>query len=160
MSLFDAAVDFIITNIEGGHEEDPKDPGGDTWYGISRRSYPKEPWPPTRERAIEIYRTDFWDAVRGDDLPPRLAVAVFDTAINQWVDPAIRLLQHTLGVTVDGLLGPETLAKALARDPRKLTRDYLTYRVMEYTTLKNFKTYAHSWVYRCFQISGFVETLP
>jgi lysozyme family protein len=160
MSLFDSAIDFIITNIEGGHANDPKDPGGDTWYGLARRYHPNEPWPPTRERAIAIYRTDYWDACQADHLPARLACAVVDSAINEGVESAIRILQHTLGLEADGVMGPRTLGAALGRAPGPLTRDFLTRRVMTYTTLKDFGLYGHSWVMRCFQIASFIETLP
>ncbi len=161
VSLFDSAVAFIIDNIEGEHEQaDPKDPGGDTWFGLARTYYPNEPWPPTRERAIQIYKDAYWDPISGDLLPGRLAVAVFDCAINEGTGTAIRLLQHTLGVDVDGHLGPQTLAAAMARAPRPLTRDFLTHRVIAYSKLPGFQNYAHSWVYRCFQIAGFVEALP
>lgn len=161
MSLFESAINFIITNIEGEHAQDPQDTGGDTWFGIARTSHPNEsPWPPTRERAIEIYRTDYWEPIRGDLLPPRLAVAVLDCAINNGTETAIRLLQRVAGATVDGSLGPKTLAKVLARAPQPLAREFLTQRVMLYSTLDQFPRYAHSWVYRCFQIASFVEALP
>ncbi len=161
MALFDAFIDFVVTQIEGEHEpEDPKDPGGDTWYGISRRSYPHEPWPPTRERAIEIYKADFWDACQADHLPARLACAVVDAAINEGVESAIKILQHTLGVDVDGVLGPQTLAAALARSPRPLARAFLAHRLLAYSTLTNWGVYGYDWCYRVMQLAGFIEQLP
>lgn len=161
MSLFDAATAFIIDEIEGPHANDPRDSGGDTAWGLARASHPTEtPWPPSRERAVEIYRSDYWNAVSGDLLPPRLAVAVYDSAINEGTGTAIEILQTTLGVAVDGVLGPRTLAAALARAPRPLARDFLTHRILAYFNLKQFNVFGHSWVYRCFQISGFTESLP
>ena len=39
MAEFKLAIPRVITN-EGGYVNDPDDPGGETKYGISKRSYP------------------------------------------------------------------------------------------------------------------------
>ena len=58
---FVAAVNDLIDNWEGGYVDDPQDPGGETKYGISKRSYPNEDIKNlTRDKAIEIYYRDFW----------------------------------------------------------------------------------------------------
>lgn len=66
----------------------------------------------TRARASQIYRRDFWDKVRGDDLPVGLDLVAFDTAVNSGVGRAARGLQEAVGATVDGRIGPETVAFA------------------------------------------------
>ena len=67
---FNQAFKTLIGH-EGGYVDDPEDPGGETNFGISKRSYPQEDIPNmTLERATEIYQRDFWwaagcDAVGG-----------------------------------------------------------------------------------------------
>ncbi len=78
---FDRAVSIIL-KIEGGYVNDPADAGGETNYGISKRSYPQEDIKGmTPARATEIYRRDFW-LPECDALPWPLALYVFDVAVN------------------------------------------------------------------------------
>ncbi|HXG76461.1 MAG TPA: glycosyl hydrolase 108 family protein [Gaiellaceae bacterium] len=145
------AVAFVLEE-EGEHADDPHDPGGDTWYGISRAAYPAlEPWPPTKETAIALYRRDYWEATRVAQLPPPLALAVFDAAVNMGRVRAVRLLQETLGVTIDGVIGPVTAAAAHAVEARRVLADYLTRRVLVYVALPGFPRYGRGWIGRCFR---------
>ncbi len=58
---FQKAVDDLIDNWEGGYVNDPHDSGGETNFGISKRSYPDMDIKDlTREDAEEIYYRDFW----------------------------------------------------------------------------------------------------
>ena len=65
----------------------------------------------------EIYHRQYWQPVRGGDLPPGIDCAVFDFAVNSGVGRAIRHLQKVLGVTVDGHIGAATIAAARQADP-------------------------------------------
>jgi len=119
---FTVLVSELLTS-EGMHANDPDDPGGDTWYGISRRSYPAIPWPPTREEAIEIYYRDWW---MGGNLclieDDELAGELLDLAPNMGVSRCVKLLQAACGKTrwtalkEDGILGPIT-AMAINQHP-------------------------------------------
>lgn len=131
---FANALDFVLA-YEGGYVNDPADPGGETNFGISRRAYPQEDIRGmTRERAAEIYRRDYWDACRCDELPPLMAVAVFDCAVNQGVRRAVRLYQAVLRVQPDGVMGPQTIAQARAAGDRPLGL-FLAERATAYATL-------------------------
>lgn len=111
-SNFDRCLNEVLAH-EGGYVNDPKDPGGETNMGISRRAYPHEDIRGmTRARAAEIYRRDYWDAVRGDDLPFGLDLVAFDAAVNSGVSRGAKWLQQGLGVNPDGKIGPATLAAA------------------------------------------------
>jgi len=84
-------------------------------FGLSAAQYPTLDFASlTLDQAAAIYRRDYWQLCRCDELPRRLALVVFDSAVNQGQGTAVELLQASLGVTVDGALGPQTLA-AVAR---------------------------------------------
>lgn len=68
---------------EGGYVNDPADPGGETKYGISKRSYPDiDIKSLTIEEAHQIYYKDFWLASGADKLDKDLAIAYFDACVN------------------------------------------------------------------------------
>lgn len=122
-SAFDVATAWLLRpDIEGGHADDPNDRGGDTWYGISRRAHPHEPWPPSRERCLEIYKKEYWNT---PNLPLEefkslpLQLVLFDGAVQHGPTDMAIMLQTTLNelgggtprIAVDGWAGPRTRAK-------------------------------------------------
>ena len=113
---FDACLSEVLRH-EGGYVFHPRDPGGETNLGISKRTYPRENIRGmTRDRAALIYRRDFWDAVKGDDLPAGLDLVAFDAAVNSGQIRSAKWLQAALGVAQDGHIGPVTVAKAQVAD--------------------------------------------
>ena len=112
-------LDFIIAK-EGGYVNHPNDPGGETKFGISKRSYPTlDIKNLTREQAAEIYKRDYFDKVKGDQLPFWLGLMVADFAVNAGVKTSVKLLQKTLvdsgcPLDTDGIFGNATLNAALA----------------------------------------------
>jgi hypothetical protein len=83
------ALTFVL-KWEGEYSNDPGDPGGETKWGISKKAYPDEDIKNlTRERALEIYATDYWLASGCDAIPFPANVAVFDTAVNCGVTRAM-----------------------------------------------------------------------
>ena len=98
---------------EGGYSNDPLDPGGETNWGISKRSYPNvDITNLTRAEAKVIYREDFWKAVNADNLPDGVAFQLFDFAVNSGVKTAIRHFQRVIEVADDGHWGPISQAAA------------------------------------------------
>lgn len=102
---------------EGGYVNDPTDPGGETKYGISKRSYPQLNIKTlTLKQASKIYFRDFYTPIRGDALPSDLvAQEVLEQAVNMGIKTAISFLQivaKSVGspIDVDGKLGPKTIA--------------------------------------------------
>ena len=89
----DQALDFVLAH-EGGHVCDPTDPGGETKFGISKRTYPDlDIAGLTKERAREILARDYWDELRLGRLPAPLALVLMDTAVNLGRGRATKLLQ-------------------------------------------------------------------
>lgn len=109
---FERAFDRLMGH-EGGYVNDPSDPGGETQWGISKRSYPKlNIRDLTRADAKKIYRADFWDRIHADKLHDGVAFQAFDFAVNSGIATAIRYLQRALGVADDSHWGPVTQAAA------------------------------------------------
>ena len=122
---FESAVEFVLAH-EGRYANDPVDPGGETHWGISKRSYPHiDIKNLTREEAIEIYRKDWWDKYQYHQIEDiTIATKVFDFAVNMGATPAHRLLQRSLHaagqrhVVIDGIIGPQTLTATNEADPK------------------------------------------
>jgi len=117
----------VVLRHEGGYVHDPADPGGETKYGISKRSYPElDIANLTREQAIEIYRRDWWERYGYDRLQDdAVATKLLDMAVNMGPATAHRLLQEALvflgyDIAVDGIIGPQTIVAANRADPRRL----------------------------------------
>ena len=109
---FDLAVKRVIKS-EGGYVNDPKDPGGETKYGISKRSYPSVDIKNlTVDEAGQIYHRDFW--IKLPSLPEPLDYLVFDFALNAGVKTAVKTLQKAINALTDGDFGRKSKA-ALAR---------------------------------------------
>lgn len=145
---FDDAFDRLIGN-EGDYSNDPRDPGGETRYGISKRAYPNVDIKQlTLEEAKAIYRRDYWSAIRGDDMPDAVAFEVFDAAVNHGTTTAIRILQRALGVSADGVIGAVTLATAQATDPERFRMKFNAARLDYYTELPTWPAFGKGWVRR------------
>lgn len=153
MSDFDKAFEHVL-GIEGGYVNDPKDPGGETKYGICKRSYPAVDIKAlTIEQAKAIYKRDYWDKIKGDDLPFPLNLFMFDAAVNQGVDPAIKMLQAALSVAQDGVIGAQTLKVAIQAKGSDLPAQFMAARAMRYIGTRNFDRFGKGWFKRLFVVS-------
>lgn len=153
---FDAAFQHVL-KVEGGYVHHPSDPGGATNMGITeavarRVGYrgPMQDLPV--ELAKRIYREDYWNAVRADQLPPAIRYAVFDAAVNSGVAQSVRWLQRALGVQDDGVLGPITLSTANQANPDALRARLVAQRLTFLTNLNTFGTFGRGWTRRCCEI--------
>lgn len=149
---FDRAFNLLMES-EGGYSEDSLDPGGETNFGISKRTYPQEDIQfLTLERAKEIYKRDYWDAIRCDDLPYPINVLIFDAAVNQGKKAAVRMLQEALKITVDGVIGKQTIKAAVAASD-SVCADYLSIRAVRYANTANFGRFGRGWMRRLFHLA-------
>ena len=145
---FDQAFDRLIGN-EGGYVNDPNDPGGETNWGISKRSYPDEDIKTlTRDDARAIYRRDFWDRAQMDALPPALAFQVFDSAVNHGIETAIRILQRAAGVADDGHIGPATMSAIATKSTTDMLMLYIAERLEYWTRLSTWPSFGKGWARR------------
>ncbi len=121
MSRF-AQVQAVTAKWEGGWSDHPADPGGKTMYGLTDRvwqAYLREKGEPpspvrsaTKEQVEDLFKSQYWDAVGGDSLPPGIDLAVYDFAIQSGQTRAVRHLQAALGIKQDGMVGHVTRAAA------------------------------------------------
>jgi lysozyme family protein len=147
---FPAAVQIVLEE-EGVFSDQANDPGGQTYYGIARASHLKVPWPPTKDQAIAIYRTEFWDAHRCGEMPWAWALAMFDSYCNQGTATAI-WAQSALRVLMDGVIGPGTIV-AMKSAPSDDLRQFLALRAKAYVSAAGFSTYGLGWFARLFRIA-------
>lgn len=102
----------------------------------------------TRARAAVIYRRDYWDAVRGDDLPSGLDFVAFDAAVNSGVSRSVRWLQAAVEARVDGIAGPQTLAASHAADPAKAIGSATDARMRFLRSLRTWRVFGTGWARR------------
>ncbi len=111
---FEAAMVQLFED-EGGYEDDPDDPGGETKYGIDKRTYPDlDIRALTKDDAAAIYFRDWWTPYAGYGLPAIVLVKCFNVAVNVGRGQANKFLQRALSVVADGFVGPKTLAAIAA----------------------------------------------
>lgn len=150
------AVARLVLQHEGGYVDHPKDPGGATNYGITLatlRAYRGKPTTKEDVRSLspdmakQIYKHQYWDTVKGDDLPAGLDYAVFDFCVNSGPDRAVRDLQKVLGtVAVDGVMGFNTIAACENYGGlQTLIRDYCQHRLSFMKSLKTWSTFGKGW---------------
>lgn len=146
---YDKAVTYVLKH-EGGYVNDPRDPGGETKYGISKRAFPElDIANLTLADAKAIYKEHYWDRVRGDELTPGVAMVMFDCAVNQGVDRALRTAQRVAdALPVDGVFGPITKRKILAMPPGEFITRYQVERGLFYASLTNWRYYGRGWMTR------------
>lgn len=146
MISFDEAFTRLLGH-EGGYSNDPKDPGGETNWGISKRSYPQlDIKNLTKDQAMSIYYQDFWTPLK--DANPAIKFQVFDFAVNSGIQTAIRKLQQVVGVADDGHWGPVSNAALSAMDINDVLMMFVAARLRFWASLSTWPTYGKGWALR------------
>ena len=137
LKTFDEIIEQVLEH-EGGYVDDPTDSGGETKYGISKRAYPNEDIKAlTVERAKELYKRDYWDRFKVDNLPDRIRHIYFDMCVNMGGGRATKILQEACNsknsnkIDVDGGIGKNTIKASANLEDFRLR----AYRVMFYAEL-------------------------
>lgn len=146
-----------ILHHEGGYVNHPKDPGGETNLGVTKRVYEdfggtKDMKDLTVDDVAPIYKKEYWDRVKGDELPSGLDLCVFDFGVNAGTGRAAKYLQSMIGSTPDGGIGPNTL-KALGlyiedMGVEATITEYQSRRQDYYEGLEHFSTFGKGWTRR------------
>lgn len=152
--IFNQAIEIILKH-EGGYVFDPDDPGGETKYGISKRSYPDlDIKNLTIGYAKFIYELDYWTKMKCDGLPRNIRLAVFDCAVNQGVYFSSKALQISVGAVADGIVGVNTIKLSNSIDEKEILSNFLQMRVSRYMINKKFKKYGRGWLLRLIDIAA------
>lgn len=158
---FEYGIEFVLGH-EGGYSAHKDDPGGMTMYGITKRVYDDFYGANADEdtmrnmpieRAEEIYLTNYWKPIKGDDLPSGVDVFCFDWAVNGGVGRSSQCLQVALQMSkdeIDGSIGPYTLSRfgSLPYGFRDVIYLMHENRANYYQSLPHFSTFGKGWLRR------------
>lgn len=150
---FESALKAILHH-EGGYVNHPRDPGGMTNLGVTKRVW--EEWVGhevdekamralTPELVAPLYKQKYWNRVRGDDLPTGVDYIVFDAAVNSGPGRAAKWLQTAVGAVPDGAIGPATLARVEAMPVADIVEKYQETRLAFLQSLPTWDTFGRGW---------------
>jgi len=150
---FDKCLSITLRH-EGGWADHPKDPGGATMKGVTIGTYAQFKGRKVTKDELRnisdaelrtIYRRNYWDKVRGDDLPAGLDLVAFDGAVNSGPARGARWLQQGVGVAADGKIGPATIAAAKAAPVSPAIAASCDARLEFLHRLKTWPTFGRGW---------------
>ena len=153
---YDKCLETILHH-EGGYVNHPKDPGGETNLGVTKRVYlehggKKDMKDLLVEDVAPIYKKGYWDKMKGDELPSGLDLCVFDFGVNAGPGRSAKYLQTMIGTVADGGIGPNTLAKLKEYVEKhgieKSIEDFQGARQDYYEKLSTFATFGKGWTRR------------
>lgn len=144
----------VVLEHEGGFVNHPRDTGGATNLGITKRTY--EAWVGREvsiqemrdlqiEDVLDIYYHRYWKRSHAHQMPNGINLSVFDFAVNAGPDQAIRSLQRVLSIKIDGIVGPETTHAVQRADQGKLIGQYADERQRFYQSLSNYDVFGRGW---------------
>jgi lysozyme family protein len=152
-SSYDEALHRLLAH-EGGYTNDAADPGGPTNFGITIVDYRKyvngnatadDVRATTLDQARAIYRSKYWDALRGDELPAGIDYALFDYGVNSGIARAAKVLQRILGIADDGIIGPVTLAAMAGRAAVPVVNALCDERLAFLQSLRTWPVFGKGW---------------
>ena len=153
---FEQSLKMLLKH-EGNYSFHRDDPGGETMKGVTRAVY--EQWVGrqvidgemkrlTDADVAPIYKTNYWDRIRGDELPSGLDFAAFDWAVNSGTGRPAKVIQKYISAKQDGAIGPKTLALVAENDPANMIQYLYEQRQKFYERLKTFETFGKGWTRR------------
>ena len=142
-----------VLKHEGGYVNHPSDPGGETNFGITKstaRSYGYHGSMRTIPMTVveKIYKSQYWDAMSCENFDFALAYQLFDAAVNHGLLNARKILQRTIKVKDDGIIGAVSLAAIRQLDTADLVQMFNAERISFYTRISTFPTFGSGWMNR------------
>ena len=156
MSNYSTCLEIILEH-EGGFVNHPKDPGGVTNHGVTKRVYDEwigkkstveEMRNLTHEDVAPIYKKNYWDRAKCDQLPSGVDLCVFDWGVNSGVSRSAKALQRIVGVKQDGGIGPMTLQAVSEVEAEEIIEQMHYMRDNFYRSLDTFETFGKGWTRR------------
>ncbi len=146
---YESALSAVLAH-EGGYVNHPADPGGETNYGITRRTARAHGYagsmrsiPMSVVRAI--YRKGFWDAMRCDELPVGIDYAVFDFAVNSGTGSPTPFLCRAIGIPERASITQSVIDAAHKADPAAVVRKLCADRLAWLKRRKIWRTFGRGW---------------
>jgi lysozyme family protein len=147
----------LVLKHEGGFVNHPKDPGGMTNLGVTKKVW--EDWigHEVDEKAMReltpaivapMYEMKYWRTSYCEKLPRGLDLLVFSMAVNAGSGRSVKLLQDAIGVVADGVIGPKTMAKINEANVEVLIDKFSEARTAFYKGLKTFPVFGKGWLNR------------
>lgn len=164
---FDNVLKLVLKD-EGGFVNDPRDPGGMTNLGVTRRVWEAFVGQDVDEAAMRaltpevvapLYRQNYWKRVHGDELPAGVDYAVMDFAVNSGTSRAAKTLQRSCGVADDGAIGDQTMQAVNAADPITLIGAICDQRLTFLQSLPSFVTFGRGWTARVERVKTAAEQM-
>lgn len=152
-----------LIDKEQGYVNHPEDPGGVTNLGVTIKVWAAwkgrdvtdaEMRSLTPEMVAPLYKAQYWNQCRCDDLPSGVDICVFDCAVNSGVKRAIKILQRCVNVEEDGLIGRNTLAAVTSLDPSEIIDRFCAERQSYLESLPTFSTFGKGWIRRVAEIKA------
>lgn len=172
MAEFSIAYNHVLVN-EGGYVNDPDDPGGETYRGVTRTNFPrwdgwktvdllkqKSGFPKNLDADKELqkmvksfYDKNFWRKIKGNDIIDQdVATSIFDFAVNAGIKTSATLAQTVVGATADGIIGPKSIAAINAFNPAHFLAAFTVSKIARYVHIvekrPTSRKYFYGWVRR------------
>lgn len=153
---WDACFAMVLKH-EGGFVNHPKDPGGMTNLGVTRTNWElyldrdvteADMRALTPEMVKPFYKKNYWDRIRGDELPSGVDYAAYDLAVNSGTGRAAKYLQQIAGVTADGVIGPRSMEAIKKCDAEDVVDEICNMRMDFLKNLGTFETFGKGWTIR------------
>lgn len=150
---FDKCLHMLLEH-EGGYVNNVHDKGGMTNLGVTKRVYDKwidresteqEMRDLTPDDVAPIYKKNYWNRVKADQLPSGLDWACFDWAVNSGSGRPAKAVQRAVGATQDGAIGNQTLGLIAEKDPKFIIDYVYTVRQAFYESLDDYKHFGRGW---------------
>ena len=150
---FDKCLAMLLEH-EGGYVNSKHDRGGMTNLGVTKRVYDEwigresteqEMRDLTPDDVAPIYKKNYWDRVKGDQLPSGVDWCAFDWAVNSGSGRPAKAIQRAVGATQDGAIGNQTLGLVAEKDPKFIIDYVYTVRQSFYESLDDFKHFGRGW---------------
>jgi lysozyme family protein len=145
----------LVLKSEGGWVNNPADPGGETNLGVTKRVWEEYVGHPveslkklTKEDVAPLYELKYWRPCYGEVLPRGLDFVVFSMGVNAGPGRSVKLLQSSLGLVPDGVIGPTTRGLISDSNCATLIAKFSESRRQYYGALKTFPIFGKGWLAR------------
>jgi lysozyme family protein len=153
---FKECLDLVLKS-EGGFVNHPSDPGGMTNLGVTKRVWEeytghdadeKTMRGLTPEKVAPLYEQKYWRPCYCEVLPRGLDFLCFSFGVNAGCGRSVKILQTSLGLIPDGIVGPRVREKISQSNIADLIKNFSESRREYYKSLKTFPIFGKGWISR------------